>query len=132
MAKSLLIVDDSATMRRIIMRTVRMSGLEFERTEEAGNGVEAVLLSRILVACWLSVAGQMQYWYCILPRTSVTQTPFALDFIVSFGIRLRRLLTLCFSAFWPRFAVSVPAFFVPDVPKIESPDDVRDSLPIHA
>jgi len=42
MAKSLMIVDDSATMRKIIMRTVRMSGLEFEKTEEAGNGAEAI------------------------------------------------------------------------------------------
>ncbi len=42
MAKSLMIVDDSATMRKIIIRTIRMSGLEFERTEEAGNGVEAL------------------------------------------------------------------------------------------
>ncbi len=42
MSKSLMIVDDSATMRKIIMRTVRMSGLEFENTEEAGNGVEAI------------------------------------------------------------------------------------------
>ncbi len=42
MAKSLMIVDDSATMRKIIMRTVRMSGLDFERTEEAGNGAEAI------------------------------------------------------------------------------------------
>lgn len=42
MAKSLLIVDDSATMRKIIIRTVRMSGLEFETTEEAGNGKEAL------------------------------------------------------------------------------------------
>ncbi len=42
MAKSLMIVDDSATMRKIIMRTVRMSGLEFDRTEEAGNGKEAL------------------------------------------------------------------------------------------
>jgi two-component system chemotaxis response regulator CheY len=37
-----MIVDDSATMRKIIMRTVRMSGLEFDKTEEAGNGVEAL------------------------------------------------------------------------------------------
>lgn len=37
-----MIVDDSATMRKIIMRTVRMSGLDFESTEEAGNGVEAL------------------------------------------------------------------------------------------
>jgi len=42
MGKSLMIVDDSATMRKIIMRTIRMSGLEFERLEEAGSGVEAL------------------------------------------------------------------------------------------
>lgn len=42
MAKTLMIVDDSATMRKIIMRTVRMSGLEFETIEEAGNGAEAL------------------------------------------------------------------------------------------
>lgn len=42
MSKTLMIVDDSATMRKIIMRTVRMSGLEFDSTEEAGNGVEAL------------------------------------------------------------------------------------------
>lgn len=42
MAGSLMIVDDSATMRKIIMRTVRMSGLTFDRTEEAGNGKEAL------------------------------------------------------------------------------------------
>ncbi|MBN1362377.1 MAG: response regulator [Sedimentisphaerales bacterium] len=42
MGKSLLIVDNSATMRKIIMRTVRMSGLDFDRTEEAGSGVEAL------------------------------------------------------------------------------------------
>lgn len=42
MAKTLMIVDDSATMRKIIMRTVRMSGLEFDKIEEAGNGAEAL------------------------------------------------------------------------------------------
>ncbi len=42
MAKTLLIVDDSATMRKIVMRTVKMSGLDFDRTEEAANGVEAL------------------------------------------------------------------------------------------
>ena len=42
MSKTLMIVDDSATMRKIIMRTVRMSGLEFDSTEEAGNGAEAL------------------------------------------------------------------------------------------
>ena len=42
MAKTLMIVDDSATMRKIIMRTVRMSGLEFDNIQEAGNGKEAL------------------------------------------------------------------------------------------
>jgi len=42
MPSSLLIVDDSATMRKIIMRTIRMSGINFDRTEEAGNGKEAL------------------------------------------------------------------------------------------
>ena len=42
MGKSLMIVDDSATMRKIIMRTVRMSGLEFENIEEAGFGFDSL------------------------------------------------------------------------------------------
>jgi two-component system chemotaxis response regulator CheY len=42
MGKSLMIVDDSATMRKIIKRTIQMSGLQFDRTEEAGNGNEAL------------------------------------------------------------------------------------------
>ncbi|MFA5239026.1 MAG: response regulator [Phycisphaerae bacterium] len=42
MAKTLMIVDDSETMRKIIMLTVRLSGLNFEKTEEAGNAVEAL------------------------------------------------------------------------------------------
>lgn len=37
-----MIVDDSATMRKIIVRTMRMSGLDFDRTVEAGNGAEAL------------------------------------------------------------------------------------------
>ena len=40
MPGKLMIVDDSATMRKIIKRTIRMSGLKFESTEEAGNGLE--------------------------------------------------------------------------------------------
>ncbi len=42
MAKSLMVIDDSATMRKIIMRTIRMSGLEFGEAQEAGNGKEAL------------------------------------------------------------------------------------------
>lgn len=42
MAKSLLLVDDSATMRKIILRTLRMAGLDIETFEEAGDGNEAL------------------------------------------------------------------------------------------
>jgi two-component system chemotaxis response regulator CheY len=40
MASSLMIIDDSSTMRRIIKRTVRMSGLSFDETLEVGSGEE--------------------------------------------------------------------------------------------
>ena len=42
MGKSLMLVDDSATMRKIITRTVQMSGLAIDRIEEAGDGSEAL------------------------------------------------------------------------------------------
>ena len=42
MAKSLMIVDDSATMRKIILRTVQASGLLFGQTVQVGNGAEAL------------------------------------------------------------------------------------------
>jgi two-component system chemotaxis response regulator CheY len=40
-----LIVDDSAVMRKIIDRSLRQAGLEVQEVLEAGNGVEA--LSRL-------------------------------------------------------------------------------------
>ena len=40
MAGSLLIIDDSSTMRRIIKRTIRMSGIQFDETLEAESGEE--------------------------------------------------------------------------------------------
>ena len=42
MAKSIMIVDDSATMRKIIMKTVRAAELDIGETSEAGNGAEAL------------------------------------------------------------------------------------------
>ncbi len=37
-----LIVDDSAVMRKIIDRSLRQAGLEIQEVLEAGNGVEAL------------------------------------------------------------------------------------------
>ena len=42
MAKSLMIVDDSATMRMIVRRFLRSAGFKFDRILEAGNGKEAL------------------------------------------------------------------------------------------
>ena len=42
MADSLLIVDDSVTMRMIIKRALRAARLSFDTTDEAGNGKEAL------------------------------------------------------------------------------------------
>jgi two-component system chemotaxis response regulator CheY len=42
MAKNILIVDDSATMRKIIMRGLRQAGIENADFKEAGDGVEGM------------------------------------------------------------------------------------------
>jgi len=38
----ILIVDDSSTMRKIVMRALRQAGLSVEHVLEASNGVEAL------------------------------------------------------------------------------------------
>ena len=42
MSKSMMLVDDSATMRKIIMRTIRAAGFSVENIKEAGDGNEAL------------------------------------------------------------------------------------------
>ena len=42
MGKSLMIVDDSATMRMIVRRFLRSAGFKFDRILEACNGKEAL------------------------------------------------------------------------------------------
>lgn len=39
-----LIVDDSAMMRKIVLRALTLAGIEFEKTLEAGDGREALEL----------------------------------------------------------------------------------------
>lgn len=46
MAYHLLIVDDSPTMRRVIRKTVTLSGVEVEECWEAGDGREALEILR--------------------------------------------------------------------------------------
>jgi two-component system chemotaxis response regulator CheY len=42
MPKDILVVDDSATMRQMVDRSLRMAGLDFGTVYEAGNGIEAL------------------------------------------------------------------------------------------
>jgi len=42
MAKTVMLVDDSATMRKIIMKTIRMADVGVEEFKEASNGEEAL------------------------------------------------------------------------------------------
>ena len=42
MGKSVLIVDDSNTMRKIVNRSLRQAGLDFDTVLEAGDGQAAV------------------------------------------------------------------------------------------
>jgi two-component system chemotaxis response regulator CheY len=42
MGKIILIVDDSSTMRKIVNRSLRQAGLEFDTVLEAGDGQEAM------------------------------------------------------------------------------------------
>ncbi len=42
MSKAVLIIDDSTTMRKIVNRSLRQAGLEFDTVLEAGDGQEAI------------------------------------------------------------------------------------------
>jgi two-component system chemotaxis response regulator CheY len=44
MAAKVLIIDDSNTMRKIVQRSLRQAGFEFEKILEAGDGQEALSL----------------------------------------------------------------------------------------
>jgi len=42
MGKKVLIIDDSSTMRKIVARSLRQAGFDFESILEAGDGQEAL------------------------------------------------------------------------------------------
>jgi two-component system chemotaxis response regulator CheY len=46
MKGTILVVDDSAMMRKIVLRTLKMAEVEFDQVLEAGDGVEALELLR--------------------------------------------------------------------------------------
>ncbi|CAN5551791.1 response regulator [soil metagenome] len=46
MRKAVLLVDDSAMMRKVVIRTLKMAGPEFEQILEAGDGAEALTCLR--------------------------------------------------------------------------------------
>ena len=46
MKGTILVVDDSAMMRKVVLRTLKMAGVEFEQVLEAGDGEEALTCLR--------------------------------------------------------------------------------------
>lgn len=50
---NVLIVDDSAVMRKMVLRTVQLSGLPLGEVHEAGNGQEAL---DVLAEHWIDLA----------------------------------------------------------------------------
>jgi two-component system chemotaxis response regulator CheY len=42
MLGTILVVDDSAMMRKVVLRTLKMAGMEFDTVLEAGDGIEAL------------------------------------------------------------------------------------------
>lgn len=42
MGKTVMIIDDSNTMRKIVQRSLRQAGFEFDKILEAGDGQEAL------------------------------------------------------------------------------------------
>lgn len=44
MSLNILVVDDSAVMRAIVKKTLRLSGVAIEQVYEAGNGLDALRL----------------------------------------------------------------------------------------
>jgi len=46
MKGTILVVDDSAMMRKIVLRTLKMAEVEFENVLEAGDGLEALAMLR--------------------------------------------------------------------------------------
>lgn len=42
MGKRVLVIDDSSTMRKIVSRSLRQAGLDFDEILEAGDGQEAL------------------------------------------------------------------------------------------
>lgn len=46
MKGTILVVDDSAMMRKIVLRTLKMAEVEFDQVLEAGDGLEALALLR--------------------------------------------------------------------------------------
>jgi two-component system, chemotaxis family, chemotaxis protein CheY len=53
MALNVLVVDDSAVMRAMVIKTLRLSGLPLNAIHEAGNGAEAL---QVLDEQWVDLA----------------------------------------------------------------------------
>jgi two-component system chemotaxis response regulator CheY len=61
MQGTVLVIDDSAMMRKVVLRVLKMADVEFEAALEAGDGNEAIALLRTnkvaLIMCDINMPG---------------------------------------------------------------------------
>ena len=81
MGFTILVVDDSSTVRKIISRCLRQAGLEIARICEAGNGQEALAtldrepIDAVLTDINMPVMDGVQLLSAIRQRPAVKSTP---------------------------------------------------------
>jgi len=61
MTGTVLIVDDSSMMRKVVLRTLKMAGVDFDTVLEAGDGAEGLALLKqhpvALIMCDINMPG---------------------------------------------------------------------------
>ena len=65
MKGTVLVVDDSAMMRKVVLRVLKMADVEFEAVLEAGDGNEALTLlrtTRLRSSCATSICRSCPAW----------------------------------------------------------------------
>jgi two-component system chemotaxis response regulator CheY len=98
MAANILIVDDSAVMRRMIKRTLAISGLDVGEVFEASNGIEALArmdehpIGAVLLDIHMPVMGGVKLMERIRDDKRLSQIPVIIASTEGSETRIQQLL----------------------------------------
>ncbi len=98
MAANILIVDDSATMRRMIRRTLELAGLDVAEIIEASNGIEAFAklgqahVDVIMLDINMPVMGGVQFMERIADDPKLSQIPIIIASTEGSETRIEKLV----------------------------------------